>query len=130
MKTLEQYTPDEIAAEAQRLSTLYGADGGLQEYKLWIAGLRQECLERKAKTMDPTGAVAGWAKQMQLKHEKRVEVLVHGIQYSWPAALGVVRYGEAPDFWPTAFSDEDVIRAKRWLYQNVTPEGVTYLGKE
>lgn len=127
-KTLEQFTPQEIADEAARLHGLYGADGGRREYFVWLHGLRRECFERRAAAMDPTQALTDWVGQMTAQHGPLVQVF--GISYSWPAALGVVRYGEAPDHWPAAFTEDDVHRAKRWLYQGAVPEGVTYITVE
>ena len=128
MKTLEQYTPDEINAEAAKLHRTFGAEGGATEYFQWIGALREECFERLALTMDPTKALSGWVAQMTARHGPKVRV--HRGTYSFLAALGIARYGEAPDHWPAAFSEEDVIRAKRWLYNGNVPEGVTYITVE
>lgn len=128
MKTLEQYTPKAIADEAARLNRTFGAEGGLAEYFDWIGKLREECFERLAGAMDPTKELSGWVGQMTARHGPRVEV--HGVAYSWLAALGVARYGEAPGHWPAAFSTDDVIRAKRWLYDGNVPEGASYITVE
>lgn len=128
MKTLEQYTAEDIADEAATLNRTYGADGGLTEYRQWIGALRQECFERRAAAMDPGKALAGWVGQMAARHGPRVQV--HGVEYGWLAALGVARYGEAPGHWPAAFTPDDVIRAKRWLYDGNVPDGVRYIDVE
>jgi len=150
MKTLEQYSPAEINAEAARLRELYGAEGGLAEYYAWIRELRRECFERLAATMDPKGELADWEKQMTAKHGPKVQL--HGIALSWKAALAVARFGEDPNavhpkghsravdakgkpktdvpVWPAAFDQDDVIRAKRWLYENNVPDGITYITLE
>lgn len=41
----------------------------------------------------------------------------------WLEALMVVRYGEAIEFWPPAFSADDVLRAQEWS-QGQLPNGV------
>lgn len=127
-KTLEQFTPEAIADQAATFNRTYGSDGGLREYFAWIGQLRQECFERLAGAMDPDGQLRDWVGQMVARHGPRVKVF--GITYSWSAALGVVRYGEAPGHWPALFTADDVHRAKRWLYQGSTPEGVTYITVE
>jgi hypothetical protein len=127
-RTLEQYTPQALADEAARLHQTYGAEGGLREYRALVAGLRQECFNRRARDMDPDGLLRDWAAEMTARHGPHVHV--HGITYTWPAALGVARYGEDPEHWPDAFAAADVHRAKRWLYQGVVPEGVTYITVE
>lgn len=127
-RTLEQYTPEELADEAARMHQTYGAEGGLHEYRALVAGLRQECFERRARAMDPEGLLRDWSAEMTARHGPRVQV--HGITYSWRAALGVARYGEGPEHWPAAFAAEDVHRAKRWLHQGAVPEGATYITVE
>lgn len=126
MKRLEDVTPQEMADEATRLHRLYGAEGGTREYLTWIGGLRQECFERRVRQMDPEGKLEQWEADMTAKYQTpRVMIFAH--EYTWLAALGVARYGEAPDHWPDRFTDEDVVRAKRWLYNGNAPEGTTYL---
>lgn len=127
-ETLELLTPQAMAARAAELQKLYGPEDGLTEYREWIGKLRQECFERRAKTMDPEGALTVWVEKMTMLHGPRVRL--HSIAYSWLAALGVARYGEACAFWPAQFSEHDVIRAKRWLYRSKMPEGATYITKE
>jgi len=150
MQTLEQLTPTQINDEAARLNRLYGADGGLKEYYAWIRGLRRECFERLVAAMDPTGQLTDWEGQMIAKHGPKVQL--HGITYSWKAALAVGLFGEDPNavhaeghwravdsegnpavgvrVWPETFAEDHVIRAKRWLYDNNAPDGITYITRE
>lgn len=141
MKTLEQYTAAEINDEAARLHRTYGPEGGLREYYAWIRKLRQDYFEARAATMDPDGQLTDWVGQMTAKHGPKVEL--HGVVYSWLAALAVARFGEDPNavhpegharagepVWPAAFGPDDIIRAKRWLYDNKVPNGAAYITAE
>jgi hypothetical protein len=100
--------------------------------------------------MDPEGRLTNWAAQMAARHGPKV--MLHGVTYPWLAALGVARFGEDPTavhpkghpravdakgkpkagvpVWPAAFSADDIIRAKRWLYENNVPDGITYITLE
>src|SRR5688572_20341169 len=95
MKTLEQYTAAEINEEAARLSRQFGPDNGAKEYRVWIGKLRAEAFERRAATMDPSGALTDWVGQMTAKYGPKVQL--HGVTYGWLAALAVARFGEDPN---------------------------------
>ncbi|HKV74597.1 MAG TPA: hypothetical protein VJN95_08760 [Gemmatimonadales bacterium] len=129
---LEELTPADLPDVAAYLHQTYGELPGLAQYRQWIGALRQECFERRAAAMDPQGQLAAWTKAMTRQFGPRVRV--HGFDYSWPAALGVVRYGEAPDHWDRMlgteaprFTAEDLRRADRWRREGKPPEGVQYL---
>lgn len=66
-----------------------------------------------------------WAGKMEELHG-RPNVIVGFQVLNWITALLVVRYGEAEDYWPDIFYEDDVQRAREWL-NGATPARVRYL---
>lgn len=56
-----------------------------------------------------------WASEMEKKHT-RATIKVHHNYLPWLSALLVVRYGEAVDQWPSASTEKDLERARRWKH--------------
>lgn len=89
-----------------------------------LAELRARAYQEQLATMGtPPVALQEWAALMQGRFGERVKVW-HA-WHPWLIALLVVRYGEAVEHWPEAFSDEDQKRAVHWL-RGDTPFGVDY----
>lgn len=94
-------------------------------------------------TMVPSPEIAAWAQSMAAKFGPKAGVWNVGkmvvmneqivdltpFAYDWATALMIVRYGEAVEHWPSAFSAADVARAQRWLDGSDMPPGVNYFGK-
>ncbi|MCS6297181.1 MAG: hypothetical protein H8K09_13175 [Nitrospira sp.] len=110
-------------------------------YKEMLLGLSSEtqatmpyaelCVMRSSAFAEHVGAMEvptrlkEWAAIMQARYGRKVKVW-HAVQTSWLVALMIVRYGEAIEHWPGAFSDDDVRRAVKWE-QGEMPAGVTYI---
>jgi hypothetical protein len=71
----------------------------------------------------PTELVA-WDGMMRAKYGNHIKVH-HNVYDSFLVALMVVRYGEAVEYWPDKFSEEDLKRADAWQ-RGSTPYGVSY----
>ena len=82
------------------------------EYRALNSGVYDEWCE-KNDIMPSDAEKARWAKTTGV-HAHRIPHL---------AALMVVRYGEALDFWPDEFSEADIKRAQDWL-DGKTPDAV------
>lgn len=110
-------------------------------YKQMLMGLSSEtqagmpyedlCAMRGAAYLEHAGGMElptrlkEWAAIMQARYGRKVKVW-HMVHTSWVVALLVVRYGEAVEYWPASFSDDDVRRAVEWE-QGKTPVGVVYV---
>lgn len=110
-------------------------------YKQMLMGLSSEtqagmpyedlCAMRGAAYLEHAGGMElptrlkEWAAIMQARYGRKVKVW-HMVHTSWVVALLVVRYGEAVEYWPASFSDDDVRRAVEWE-QGKTPVGVVYI---
>ncbi|MDT7040848.1 phage tail fiber protein [Candidatus Nitronereus thalassa] len=93
-----------------------------------LCALRSGAFTEHVEAMAVPQALKEWAALMQARIDGGVKVH-HVVYKSWLVALMVVRYGEAIDHWPSAFSEDDVRRAKQWM-EGKTPYGVSYPGQE
>jgi hypothetical protein len=114
---LEDLTPEQMTDKAAELRDV-------EAYFAWLTPIREEAFERRAMALTGAANFAPFVSAMATLHGPRVRVWRNTL--SWLAALAVVRYGEALDHWPAAWSIEDLQRAQRWLDGKV-PEGVTYI---
>jgi len=87
-----------------------------------LCKLRRQAYAAHAATIPVPAALDGWAATMTKRHGPKVQVWAN--QVPWIVALLVVRYGEAVDHWPAAFTDKDVDRAARWAQGDI-PTGVS-----
>jgi hypothetical protein len=97
-----------------------------------IASARAVAYQRHVDTMAVPPLLASWVKQMSALHGPKVQVYQNVC--GWLVALLIGRYGEAPAFWPKAFTDADVLRARAWHlgqrvqgHRGTKPDGTTYL---
>jgi hypothetical protein len=88
-----------------------------------VRTLRRATYTEHLGEMAVPGALKKW--DVLMKHAYPGGVEVWKIPVSWLEALMVVRYGEDTRSWPDGFSDEDVLRAQRWL-EGKHPSGVSY----
>lgn len=88
------------------------------EYDAHVAGM----------TVPPE--LTAWAQAMTIVHgSPDVAVLWHP-PMPWLHALLVVRYGEEPAHWPTAFTAEDALRAQKWLTGESVPQYVQFAERQ
>lgn len=91
-----------------------------------ICRLRAAAFQEHVAAMEIPQDLKEWAALMQARYGESVQV--HHVVYpSWLIALMVVRYGEAIEFWPEAFSKDDIFRARRWEWEGRVPNGVKYI---
>lgn len=125
-RTLHDYTDEELA------QLPYPA----------LCALRRDAITVHVASMPRVPRLDSWAAMMskrcgsgaRVHHLGNPALTLDGVQHDlshlalgWLEALLVVRYGEAPYHWPAGWSDDDVTRAEKWLFQGDTPNGVTYL---
>ncbi len=77
---------------------------------------------------EESAEIRAWAAQMAILFGRQT-VKVWRTHVPWVAALYVVRYGEAEDFWPAQLGSDDLRKAHRWL-RGETPRGVSYVREE
>lgn len=78
-----------------------------------VARLRRAAYLRIVAAMATPAALVAWAEAMTAKHGATVTVFGH--QVPWLPALRLVRWGEEPRHWPSAWEDGDLVRAETWL---------------
>lgn len=92
-----------------------------------LCKLRRRAWEAHVATMNVPAELAGWAAEMAKRHGLKVQVWSN--ELPWLTALLVVRYGEAMECWPAAFSVQDIARARDWANGQI-PGGVTLITED
>ncbi len=115
---------NEKSIPAKRILAALSPTAQLDLGKRGLAELRARAYQEQLPTMGPVPvALQEWAVLMQARYGEQVQVWHAWLP--WLPALLVVRYGEAVEHWPAAFSSEDHARAVQWL-RGDTPRGVAY----
>jgi len=92
-----------------------------------LCKLRRQAWAAHLATMTPDEKLLAWEATMVKRHGPKVQA--HANALPWLTALMVVRYGEAINFWPEAFSEKDLRRAIEWKDGQV-PFGVKLIDPE
>lgn len=96
-----------------------------QEGYLAVVSDRERRWPRKMARVQMGPNLKTWAEDMT-KRFGNTHVRMGFHRVNWLTALMLVRYGEAEDYWPTAFTRADELRALSWLAGD-TPRRVSYL---
>ena len=87
--------------------------------------LRRAAYAEHVQGMDIPVELKEWAAIMQARFGSAFKIW-HNTYTSWIVGLMVVRYSEAIDHWPEAFTKEDVKRAQAWA-KGQLPAGLEYI---
>lgn len=90
-----------------------------------LCRLRRQAYAAHAATMQVPEALTAWAATMERRH-RNPKVQAWANQVPWLVALLIVRYGEAVEHWPDAFTEKDVQRAMEWAGGKI-PVGIALI---
>lgn len=92
-----------------------------------LLSLRMAAYEEHLAGMTVPSNLRKWQGMMSSMYGPRVRVWEQTCE--WLVALLIVRYGEAIEYWPEAFTADDELRARIWM-QGKIPKGVLHLGPQ
>lgn len=99
------------------------------EAYMQLAGMRRAAYREHVAAMTIAPSMGALIEQLTQRHGERVKVW-HNV-VSWPVALMIARYGEAPEHWPTEFTADDERRVQNLLSGRMPMfEGVKALGTD
>jgi hypothetical protein len=119
--------PTQDALRERELAVIQGAQTDAERFER----IRLDRLERWQAflaELEVPPALQAWADQMEARYGPKVRVWRNTV--GWIMALLVARYGEAEYNWPAEFTEDDLSRARAWLYKGKTPNGVEYIVAE